>query len=128
MDTTHDKLPHELRAQHDAVMNSEPVEYRGYLIKPVSHRVQPYYDRGRFTYWGWNVIYASGPYAGCNAGPGATWGKSIGQAKSIIDCLHEAGPRPMYTDVRTTKEENARRLVAMGEWNDQFWKLLGERN
>jgi len=121
-----DRLPESLRAEHDAVMGSQAVPYRGYIIKPVSHRHQPYFIGGRFIYWGWIIVYASGEYAGCNAGPGATWALTVGGAKTIIDCLHETGPAPPVAQEKTREKESAR-LDQCKAWSDRFWKLMEER-
>ena len=128
MGTTHenDRLPADLRAAHDAVMASAPIPYRGYSLKPVSHRHRPHFDCGVFTYWGWVVVDAMG----ANAGPGATWGKTIEQAKHIVDCLYEAGPHPGITWFMPMTVEERDTVKALGkaqeDWNRRFWGLMRE--
>lgn len=116
------KLPAELREEHDRIMAMPPIEYRGYLIKPVSHRFRPYYIRGEYVYWCWIVSRD-----GCNDGPGATCG-TIGQMKTVIDCMHEAGPHPPclshWAETVEAMRANGEELDA---WNKRFWAFIRDR-
>ena len=105
------------RAAHDRAMATPPVAYRGYRIQVVSYKGMPFMVGGRALHWGFIVVHGSGSLEGCNAGPGATWGETIGEAKTIIDCLHEAGPRPAPGVVASAHEH----------WNKRFWSLMSER-
>jgi hypothetical protein len=102
---------------HKRVMALPPVEYRDYRIQVVSHMGQPYFVGGRAHYWGFIVVHASGPFEGCNAGPGAAWSETVGEAKTIIDCLHEAGSRP-------SPEAGESEHI---QWSKRFWSLMNER-
>lgn len=122
------RLPPHLQDEHDRVMATAPVEYRGFLIKPLSHAHQPCSVTGEAIYWGFNVIYASGPYKGCNAAPGATWARTIGGAKTIIDCMHEAGPEEPYRDtLGMSREKGQAHLARRAAWAQRFWTLMHER-
>lgn len=122
------RVPPELHAEYDRVMASLPVEYRGYLIKPLSHAFQPFQTGGKPSYWGFNVIYADGPHKGCNAAPAATWSKTIGGAKTIIDCIHEAGPEEPYQDTLGMSREKGQAYLARRDaWAQRFWALMRER-
>ncbi len=94
----------DLRAEHDRIMATPPLAYRGYTIKPTSHWHQPHHDGWLRYYWGWNVIDARG----CNAGPGATWGQTVDEARHIVDCLYEAGPKPSAPPIQASREEQIR--------------------
>lgn len=111
-----DKLPEELREQHDRHMAQEPVRYRGFLIRPLSHRFAPYYTN-RFHYWGYNVCLDT-PVGG-NITPGAVWFHSVGHAKTTIDVMHEVG---FVTEIRYG---HAWQNVADAE---RFWALMRERD
>jgi len=100
-------------------MAMAPIEYRGYLIKPISHAVQPHFIKGQFVYWGYIPVYLTGPYPGAHAGPGATWSPTIGGVKTMIDCLHEAGPEPSRLPSVEAEVHRA--------WNTRFWALMNER-
>lgn len=123
------RVPSDLQAEHDRVMETTPIEYRGYLIKPLSHAHQPFQVDGKAVYWGYNVIYASGRYKGCNAAPGAAWSRTIGRAKTFIDVMHEAGEKPEYRDhVNMSREDDAAYCATLRAWNEKFWRLLRERD
>lgn len=118
-----------VRAEHDRVMAMPPIEYRGYLIKPVSHVRQPCCVGGKVLYWGFNIVYASGRYEGCNAAPGATWARTVGGAKTMIDVMHEAGEEPGYRDTLAMSRADAEaHLAAQRAWSERFWRLLRERD
>lgn len=122
------RIPSDLQAEYDRVMATAPIAYRGFLIKPLSHAFQPFTVTGKAIYWGYNVIYAEGRYKGCNAAPGATWSESIGGAKTIIDCIHEAGPEEPYRDTLGMSREDARVYLAnRAAWSQRFWALMHER-
>jgi hypothetical protein len=113
-------------AEHDAVMATPPIEYRGYLIKPVSFKGVPHASKGKTYSCGWNVIQD-----GCNAVPGAVWCPTTGGAKTLIDCLHEAGPRPpirIFIPVSQADREESNHLTELQKaWNERFWTLVRER-
>ncbi len=115
----------DLRAEHDRIMATPPLAYRGYTIKPTSHWHQPHHDGWLRYYWGWNVIDARG----CNAGPGATWGTTVAQAKTIVDVLHEAGPEPPLSFFVSNEPPEVRdaAIRALREWGSTFWRLMRER-
>lgn len=111
------RVPDDLRGAHDRVMAMKPIEYRGYLIKSISHAGQPFWLAGEFVFWGFIPVVMTGKYAGCHAAPGATWGRTIGSIKTMIDCLHEAGHEPDPED----------RSASHAEWGEKFWALMEER-
>lgn len=126
--TNYGRVPSDLQAEYDRVMATPPIEYRGYLIKPVSHAFQPYYIDGKNVYCGYNVVYATGRFKGCNAAPGATWAQTIGGAKTIIDCMHEAGPKEPYRDtLGMPREEGQAYLAERAAWSARFWAFMRER-
>lgn len=125
-----DKLPTALRVEHDAVLATAPIAYRGYLIKPTSHRFGPFLIDGEFVYWGYLPIYITGEYPGAHAGPGCVWSQNIGGVKTIIDCLHEAGPKPPVTPlpgVAVSRKDALKHTEAQKAWNERFWALMAER-
>ncbi len=66
-------------------------------------------------------------------GPGCTWGRTIGDAKGIIDCLHEAGHEPecWKGPIPTTDEEREAYAVHQAKqeaFNTKFWALIRERH
>lgn len=119
---SHGVFPESLQEALDAHLAQEPIPYRDYLIKPTSHRTQPFFLNGVYVYGGWIIVQN-----GCNVGPGGTWSRTIGGAKDIIDCMHEAGPRPALLWGNESYEEKKANGVAHGEWARRFWKLMDER-
>lgn len=109
-----DRLPEELREQHDRHMAQEAVFYRGFSITPLSHRFQPFYTN-RFYYWGYNVCSIDGG----NVSPGACWYHSIGHAKTAIDVMYEVG----FITV-TTYGHSYLKIKDSDEW----WSLIHERD
>jgi len=81
-------MDNQTQQTHDHLMASEPFGYRGYLIRPISHKVQPHWisETRSFAYWGWSVFNVDG----AGVSPGATWGHSPMQAMDIVDCMIEA--------------------------------------
>ena len=67
------------------------VDYRGFLINPLRHH-QPFYIDGEFVHFGYNVCSGDG---WINVMPGATWFRSIEDAKEGVDDLIEAGGMPV---------------------------------
>jgi hypothetical protein len=109
-------------------MASPRIAYRGYLVAPVSHKHQPYWLQGKFVYWGYTVLDASGSMS---VSPGATWTVKVGGAKTIIDCLHEAGTHPGLHNIPATeaeREEARRHSAALEAWNERFWALMRDRD
>lgn len=122
------RISEEDQKAHDAAMASAPVEYRGYLIKPVSLRYQPHFISGKYVYFGFIPVYVTGEFKGCHAGPGATWSRTVGGAKTMIDCLHEAGHEPPPYPLRTlTREESEAYGWLQRQWTKRFWDLMKER-
>lgn len=64
------------------------LDYRGFFIHPVTFTVQPYYIDGSFVKFGYNVCTADGFI---NVMPGATWFRSIEDARKGVDVLLEVG-------------------------------------
>ena len=101
------EIDNQTKQIHDHVMASEPFDYRGYMIKPVSHRVQPHWiaETRSFAYWGWSVF----DHHGTQVAPGATWGRSPMQTMDIVDCM-------LATD------------QDRGNTADDFWAAMAVKN
>jgi hypothetical protein len=111
-----------------AFMAQAPIEYRGYVIKPVSHQGTPYYVKRRYVYCGYNVCYGQGAehsFPGALASPGAVWFLTLGGAKTCIDVLHEVGPKPPLAPLPGV--EGPCFETEHADWNDRYWDLMRER-
>lgn len=84
--------------------------YRGFTIQPKrDFGSTPYFLDGRNVWHGWNVVSQDG----CNALPGATWGRTIADARRLADCLLLAGGTAERGDAGMK-----------GGSCDRFWSLV----
>lgn len=109
----------EEQLRYDAFMSQSPVLYRGFSIRPVSHKFQPFYVAGRWYYYGYMICSKDGSL---NLSPGAVWGHTLDWAMGAIDCMHDTGLPYRFDEygqyLETTK--------ATG-WADRYWQLMKER-
>lgn len=99
----------EILREHDRQMATPPIAYRGCVIRPMSLLTDPFPTANGPVYWGWKVVDAEGD----DAAPGAAWGETIAAAQRIVDCLHEAGPKPIPASAAASRS-----------WESNFFSLL----
>lgn len=80
--------------------------YRGYLILPFVH-TQPFLVNGQWVKFGYHVTSLDGMI---NVLPGATWGRTLEQARALADALLAVGGGP-----RGELPEGAA---------DEFWRII----
>lgn len=104
-----------------------PVVYRDLSIVAVSFRTDPHYfaDLKReglpsYVYCGYTLSLG-----GTNVAPGATWTRTVGQAKTMIDVIHEVGGLPPLTPFGLAAAAEHHRIY--GRWADRFWEAYRSR-
>ena len=122
-------LDAEGEAAHNVFLAQEPVEYRGYFVKPFSHAGSPHYNAERsvkkllpYIYTGYLITLN-----GCNAAPGCAWFTTVGQAKTFIDVLIEMGGNPPCLPYGVSHEVRAEHERLYSGWGDRFWKAYRDR-
>lgn len=118
-------LDEEGEASRRVFLAQEPVEYLGHSIVTLTHGSSPHYLADQsvkglpsFAYTGYTFREA----------PGAVWFRTVGQAKTMIDVLHEVGPRPVAPPYSSSRIASAEYADAQAAWNSRFWEAYRTRD